>query len=54
MKYNISVRYEGAGKAYMNMDGDFGAIREVICAITDSALLEELVVEKVKKENEEE
>ena len=51
MMYNISVRYEGDGKVSMNMNGDFKAIREVICLITDTALLEALVVEKVKEKD---
>jgi len=48
MKYDITVRFEGAGKVSMNMSGDFKAIQEVLYLITGTALLEELVVEKVK------
>jgi len=51
MKYDISVRYEEYGKVNMNMSGDFKAMQEVIHLITDTALLEALVVEKVKEKH---
>lgn len=51
MNYDVIVLYEGAGKVNMRMNGDFKAIHEVIYLITDSALLEELVVEKVKEKD---
>lgn len=49
MKYNIAARFEGDGKVSMNLSGDFKAIQEVIYLLLGTALLEELVVEKVKE-----
>lgn len=51
MIYNISARFEGEGKVSMTANGDFKAIQEMISLITATALLEELVVEKVKEKD---
>lgn len=50
MKYIITVKYEGDGKADITIGGDFRAIMNVIHLMMDSALLDEIAVEKVKGE----